>query len=86
MKDRAALKAELKAWIAKANGQIKPEDIQDDSALMDDRIITSLQLVELIVFIEELRNQTLDVENLGPGVFKDLNTILDTFFGPKPHA
>lgn len=86
MKDRAALKAELKAWIAKANGQIKPEDIQDDSALMDDRIITSLQLVELIVFIEELRNQTLDVEDLGPGVFKDLNTILDTFFGPKPHA
>jgi hypothetical protein len=36
--------------------------------------------MDLIIFLERLSNKTVEVEDLKPGVFRDINSIYRTFF------
>lgn len=80
MKSEAEVKQTLRAWIVKANGgKIKPEELKDDTPIIEERIITSLQIMDLILQLEKITGQPLDVEQLKPGVFKNIDTIYNNF-------
>lgn len=80
MKTEAEVKETLRAWIIKANGgKIKPEELQDDTPIIEERIITSLQIMDLILQLEKITGEPLDVEQLKPGVFKNIDTIYKNF-------
>lgn len=80
MKSEAEVKQTLRAWIVKANGgKIKEEELQDDTPIIEERIITSLQIMDLILQLEKITGQPLDVEQLKPGVFKNIDTIYNNF-------
>lgn len=70
----------LREWIVKANGKIRQEDLHEDTPILEQRIVTSLQIMDLILFLEQLRAKPIDVENLKPGVFRTLNDIHRNFF------
>ena len=72
------MKQRLRDWIV-ANGQVAGCDLQDDTPLLQDRLITSLQLVELILFVEALRGRPVDEAYLMPGFFRDIDTIARNF-------
>jgi acyl carrier protein len=56
-------------------------ELRDDTPLVSGGLIDSLRLTELILFLEELREAPLDVEQLQPGSFRDLATIRRVFLG-----
>ena len=70
----------LRAWVAERNPGVDPARIADDTPLIEARYLTSLQIGELLVFIEELRRAPVDPGSLKPGVFRSLDAICATFF------
>jgi acyl carrier protein len=80
MKTETEIRQSLREWIVKTSGKIRPEEINDDTPIIERRIISSLQLTDLILMLERLSDNPIDVEMLKPGVFRDINTIYRNFF------
>jgi hypothetical protein len=81
MSDSAAVKDSLRACIARLSGKLSPAEIADDTPIIERRIITSLQVLDLILELELLRGKPIDVESLKPGVFKNIDSIHAGFWG-----
>ena len=79
MSTELALKTALRIWIASHNAWLCPEDFDDDTPLIQQRIITSLQVLDLVLFIEEVTGRQIDVEQLKPGAFRSVNAIAAAF-------
>jgi acyl carrier protein len=80
MKTETEIREALREWIVKTNGKIQPEQLDDETPIIEQRIISSLQVMDLIFFIEKLSNKSIEVESLKVGVFRNINAIYDTFF------
>lgn len=83
MKPEAEFRQALKDWIIAKNGKIKSEDLADDTPIIETRIISSLQLMDLILFLEKITGNPIEVEQLKPGVFRSIDTIYNSFSGVK---
>lgn len=79
-KDEAGVKQALKEWIVKVNRKVAIGDLKDDTPLIEQRIISSLQVMDLILHLERLRGRPVEIENLKPGVFRTLDDIHRNFF------
>jgi len=77
------IKEDLRHWFASHNDTILAENIADDTELIKDRIITSLQVMELMLFIEERMGQSIDLEKIKKGSFGSINNIVANFFTEK---
>ena len=77
------IKDELRQWFSQHNQNIVAEDITDDTELIKDRIITSIQVMELMLFIEEKSNQVIDLEKIKKGSFASVNNICSNFFSEE---
>ena len=80
MTNENEVRASLRGWVSRTNGKVRPEDVQDDTPIIEKRIITSLQVMDLILYLEELRGRSVDVTQLNPGSFRDIDAIYRTFF------
>ncbi|HYR83076.1 MAG TPA: hypothetical protein VE422_03250 [Terriglobia bacterium] len=80
MKTETEIRQALRDWIVKTNKKIRPEDLDDDTPIIERRIITSLQLMDLILMLEKLSGMPIDAEILQPGAFRDINAICRNFF------
>jgi acyl carrier protein len=78
--NEAAVKDQLRAWIARKHGKVSIDELTDTTPIVERRILSSLHLAELLVYVSELRGEPLDVEDLRPGAFRDVRTIYATFF------
>ena len=79
MSTEAEFNRALRDWVVKTNGKISPEDLNDDTPIIERRIITSLQTLDLILFLEDITGNAIDVEKLKPGVFSTINAIYANF-------
>jgi len=79
MTDAAELKARLRGWVTEQSKRKPVPTIADDTPIIEERIISSLQVMDLILFLEQLRGRSINVEKLTPGVFRDVNTIYANF-------
>jgi acyl carrier protein len=73
----------LRDWIVRTSGKVGKDDLSDDTPIMERRIITSVQVMDLILFIEETTGNAVDVEQLKPGAFRDINEIVARFGGDR---
>ena len=53
--------------------------LTDQTHLFENGILKSIQVMDLILFVEEISGQEIDVEGLKPGAFKDIDTIIKNF-------
>lgn len=74
-------KQALRDWVVKTSKKISAEDLADDTPIIEQRIITSLQTMDLILFLEDLTGNAIDVAKLKVGVFRTINVIYETFGG-----
>ncbi len=79
MKSEKELRETIRQWIVNKSGKIRLEELKDDTPIIEQRIISSLQIMDLILLIEKLSEKSIDVDSLKPGVFKDVNTIIANF-------
>ncbi len=84
MKSNKDIRQDLRDWVVKVSGKITAEGLSDETPIIQNRIITSLQIADLILYIEKLSGRRIEPERLKPGVFRDINTILHNFFDAQP--
>lgn len=82
--DQTALRQALRQWVLARAGTPNAEAVQDRTPLIGSGLITSLQVLDLVLFIEELRGAPIEVRMLRPDAFRDIDAICATFFGPAP--
>lgn len=71
----------LRDWMVRTSGKVRADELADDTPILELRIITSVQVMDLILFIEETTGAGVDVERLKPGAFRDINAIVARFGG-----
>jgi acyl carrier protein len=82
----AGFKQALRDWLISQSSATRLTDFDDDTPLIERRILTSLQVMDLVLFLEELTGRPVDVEQLKPGVFRSVNAIYATFGAPPGGA
>jgi len=76
----AEIRERLRGWILN-RAKDKPARLPDDLPLLEKGVLSSLDVVELIVFIEQLRGGTeVPTESLEPTAFRDINSMYRAFF------
>lgn len=74
------IRQKLRAWIVN-RAKDKPKNFQDDTPILASGILASLDVVELILFVEQLRDgEEVSVDDLEPAAIRDVNAIYETFF------
>lgn len=69
----------LMQWVIERNPERVTDGVTDTTPLIAERLLTSLQIAELLLFIERRRGCAIDVRALQPGSFADVRTIVATF-------
>lgn len=70
---------QLRDWIYD-RAKDKPARLDDATPILDDGILSSLDIVEFVLFIEQLRGAEVDVDALEPSSFRDVDAIWKSFF------
>jgi acyl carrier protein len=62
---------------------IKPDadlaKVEDDTPLLEERVITSFDVLDLMLHLERVSGQRITRAQLVPGSFRDINTIARVF-------
>ncbi|MCY4045314.1 MAG: hypothetical protein OXE99_09560, partial [Cellvibrionales bacterium] len=69
---------QIKEWLLNKNTSI--ESIDDDQDILESRVLDSLQFVNFLMFIESIRGNRIEQEDIVPENFKTVNVILSCFF------
>jgi hypothetical protein len=70
-------RARLRAWVLSRAGH----DLADDTPIFESGALSSLEVVELIAFVETLRGEPLDLDTVDPEALTSIDTIARTFLG-----
>jgi acyl carrier protein len=80
VKTEHEIRQALREWVIAKNGKLHGDQLDDKTPIIEHRIITSLQVIDLIVFLEKLTGRSIAVHELKAGVFQNINAIFDNFF------
>lgn len=75
-------KARLRQWVLDNSKHPGLSGVQDDTEILEKRLITSLQIMDLILYLEHLLGHPVDVSRIQPGAFATVHAIYETFFHP----
>lgn len=54
--------------------------MDDRTPILDSGILSSLDVVELVIFIESLRGEEVDVDSIEPEALLNVDSLFETFF------
>lgn len=74
------LRGRLRSWIA-AHSKVPVRELTDQSRILEEGLLSSLDIVEFVLFIESLRGEEVDVDEIDPAVFTSVDTLYAAFFG-----
>jgi acyl carrier protein len=69
----------LRKWLLARDPKLRPETLTARTLLLEARIVTSLQLMDLVLFVEELRGRAIAPESLRPEAFASIDAICATW-------
>jgi acyl carrier protein len=69
----------LRAWVRENSRLGADVAIDDTTPILERRIITSLQLTDLILFLESVRGSSVDVTKLSGSNLKSIDAIAKAF-------
>jgi acyl carrier protein len=79
--DEQEIRAQLRGWILEhAKSPPKGGELTDQTPLLETGLLSSLDVVEFVLFIEELREEEIDTDDIEPEVFTSVDTLWDGFF------
>ena len=71
----------VRSWLAEhGRTTVDGATLTDATPLIDEGILSSIQVPELLLFIEDLRGRPVEVSELQPGAFRSVDAIVSTFF------
>lgn len=78
------IKAQLKQWVVDKKKLQDPSGLTDNTPLIEEKILKSIDIMDLIMFIEFLRDAPLQAAELKPGAFHSIEAIASNFFTAAP--
>lgn len=78
--EESDVRSKLRGWIIKHAKTPPGAGFNDQTQLLEDGILSSLDIVEFVLFIESLRGEEVDVEDIEPEVFTSIDTLHAAFF------
>ena len=75
----------LREWIGQRTQRLILGGLRDDTPILEQRVITSLQVMELILFVEKTSGRSVNVSQLKPCSFRSIDNIYTTFFTGSRH-
>jgi acyl carrier protein len=78
--DEKRIRQDLREWILDRSGAPAERLSRDDMPILEEGLLSSLDVVEFILFIESLREAEVDVEAIEPDVFTSIDTLVEAFF------
>ncbi|MER6443760.1 acyl carrier protein [Streptomyces venezuelae] len=70
----------VRDWILERNPDVT--DLSPDTDILETRVVTSLQFVELVLFVEDLRGRMLEANDVDLDAFRTLESIERTYLLP----
>lgn len=75
----------LRTWIHKRAKLPASRVIEDDTPILDQGLLTSLDVAELFVYMESLLGSEIDISQVDPSVLRDINMLYASVFAsPRP--
>jgi acyl carrier protein len=75
----------LRDWIVANSGKVAPDEVTEETPIIERRIISSVQVMDLILFLEQLGGKPIDVDRLQPGAFHSIDAIVRGFLQDVAH-
>lgn len=86
MRSEPEIREALRAWVLTKAPGLEQATLTDQTPLFEQRYIRSVNLPELLLLLEKLRGAPIDVEDLRPGDFRDIDTLVRRFGDPVSTA
>jgi len=80
----AEIKQSLRVWIAERCGKVAPGEIHDDTPIIEERLVSSLHALELLGYIEQIRERPLERSDFKPFMLRSIDAIYTGFFQAQP--
>jgi acyl carrier protein len=74
------VRRKLRDWIAKHAKKQLTAEFNDDTPVLELGILSSLDVVEFVLFIEDLRGDEVDADAIEPEAFTSINSLFSAFF------
>jgi acyl carrier protein len=78
--DESAVRGQLRSWIIKHAKNPPGTDFSDETLLLEQGILSSLDIVEFVLFIENVRGDEVDTDAIEPDAFTSINALYTAFF------
>jgi hypothetical protein len=80
-----SIKQMLREWIGERAHRPVNDGLRDDTPILEQRVITSLQVMELILFVEKASGHSVNISQLKPCSFRSIDHIYNSFFAGASH-
>lgn len=80
MSNEKETKQAIREWVSKKSKDCAIESIKDDTLILEKRIITSVQIMDLILYLENITGLPVNIDQVQPGVFSSIDSIYTAFF------
>jgi len=77
--DEERAKAELRSWILERAETGSGQEFGYDTQVLEEGLLSSLDVVELILFIESIKGGEVDPDAIEPESLTDINTMYAVF-------
>lgn len=75
--------AQVRACLAAIKPDIDVDAVRDDTLLLAERVITSFDILDLLLHLEEISGRPINRAQLVPGSFRDIATIARVFLAEE---
>jgi hypothetical protein len=79
MRSEPEIREALRSWVLSKARNLDSSALTDKTPLFEERQLRSLHLPELLLLLERLRGEPIDVDDLRPGDFRDIDTLVLRF-------
>ena len=81
--NRSSAVANVRSCLAAIKPDIDLDAVGDDTPLLEERVITSFDVLDLILHLEKVSGQSITRTQLVPGSFRDIETIARVFLSAE---
>jgi hypothetical protein len=79
MRSEQQIREALRCWVLDKAKNLDGSVLTDKTPLFEERYLRSVHLPELLLFIERLAGVPIEVDDLRPGDFRDIDTLVLRF-------
>ena len=76
------IRTHLRKWILERAQAGPGKVLEDETPILDTGLLSSLDVVELILYVESLKGEEVDVDDIQPEILTNINTLYEGFFAP----